>query len=149
MIKMKSENKNVIELTEDVRLSYAHALKMYLQIHNEYRHIKFRTTDEEVQKKIPLLDKHFYDGTGKLKWDDIRTLLPPNLEENITKAYKMLTENEIRLCCLLLFDLNASEICDILPYKQDSVYVVTYRIKRKTGMKDITRSLNTFLFALE
>lgn len=145
----KNDSNHLVLLKEKIRLVYVHVLKTYLQIHNEYRHIRFSITDELVKKKFDPLDQHFYDEIGKLRWENIQSLMPPNLEKKVKRAYKMLCENEIRLCCLLLFDVNTSDIINILPYTNESVYVVTNRIKRKTGMNDIIGSLNRFLFAME
>ena len=144
-----NNSEHFVQMTEHIRLSYARVLKAYLQIHNGYKHIKIGTMDEGLKKTFHWLDQYFYDGTRKLKWDNIRPLMPLNLENKVKAAYGTLCENEIRLCCLLLLDVDTRDISNILPYTKNSVYVVTNRIKKKTGMKNISRSLIPFLFTLE
>jgi len=92
-----------------------------------------------------LADNYFCDKTGKLKWETVYQLMPPDIERIIAKEYPMLNENEIRLCCLLLFDVSCFDISEILLYTQQSVYSVTHKIKKKAGMEDIIPSLRKML----
>jgi len=144
---MEDEYKNTIpeQLTEQINLSYVRIIKTYLQLHNKYKQFKFRNNDEELKKFFHLFDQYFYDNTGKINRDNIRSLMPPNLEKNIKEKYSMLSDNEIHLCYLILFNVSVSEITDILPFTQNSIYVITNRIKRKTGMKNIKDSLKTLV----
>ena len=71
--------------------------------------------------------------------------MPPNIEQNIKNEYNMLSLNEIRLCCLLLFNVTYSDIADILPFTQKSAHTIAHRIKQKTGMNDIKDNLKKLL----
>jgi len=145
---MNNENGNMVaadQQKERIRQSYCHILKTYLQLHEKYTSLKATIIDDELKKYFHLLDYLFLDSIGKIKWDSIRLLMPLNLEENIKKEYEMLSENEIRLCCLILFNATASDIAAILPFTRKSIYVVTNRIKKKTGMKDIREDLKSFV----
>jgi len=130
-------------LVEQVRLSYANALKVYMHMHSQYKHLKTRNINDE--KLFHLIDHYFYDKSGKISWENIRLLIPINLEVNIKKKYNMLNEREICLCCLLLFDVAVSDIADILPYTQKSIHTITHKIKKKTCMKDIKSNLTNLI----
>ena len=132
---------------EHIRLSYAHVLKTYLRFHDNYNHLKIKTTDEESKKVFQLLDQSLYGKTGKLNWDNICPLMPANLEKGIKKEYAMLSENEIKLCCLLFFGVPCKDIASVMSHTQQSVHSITYRIKQKTGMKNIRESLKSFLMS--
>jgi len=135
--------KNSDQFVEQIYLLHEHVLKIFLQLYNKYKNFKIRNKGNEAQ--FHLLDSYFYDASGKINWDHIRALMPQNLERNIKDEYNMLSENEIRLSCLILFNVSVQEITDILPFTQNSIYVITNRIKRKTEMKDIKSSLKHFI----
>lgn len=140
-----NESNYLEQVTEQIRLSYAHLLEMYIQLCNKYNNIRSKIRDEEVKRYLHLTDRYFYNKTGKFDWDNIYPLLPPNIEKSIKKEHGILAENEIRLCCLLLFDVKSDDIANILPYTQNSVYSITHRIKEKTGIKDIKTCLKKLL----
>jgi len=134
---------NLDQLTEQIRLSYAHVLKLYLQIHTKYKQI--RRKENELSKYFPLIDQFLYDKAGKLDWNNVRLLIPPNLEYHIKMKYHVLNMDEIKLCCLLLFNVPYDNIADILPFTQKSAHTIAYRIKRKTGMNNIKITLKSLL----
>jgi len=113
-------------LTEQIRLSYAHLLKMHIQ--------------------YCIRNKYLKNEDNKINWDTIRPLMPPGIEKRIKKEYDTLNEREIRLCCLLLFNLPCKDIVEILPYTQKSIHSITHRIKQKTGIKKIKVGFKRFLF---
>jgi len=138
-------NEYFVQVTEQIRLSYAHLLKMYIQLCQKYKLFRKRNNEEEMKKYFHLVDQYFYDETGKINWNNIHPLIPPNIEKNIKNEYSELNEKEIRLCCLLLFDVPVADISEILLYTQRSIYSITHRIKLKTGMTDIRKNLNKLL----
>jgi len=139
------DGKHFGQLTEQLRLSYAHLIKMHIQLYKRYEGFKRRFNNDEVKKWIPSVDLYLYDATGKISWNNIHPLMPYGIEKSIKKEYGVLSDNEIRLCCLLLFDVPANEITDILPYTQRSIHSITHRIKQKTDMKDIKTNLKKML----
>ena len=132
------------QMMEQIRLSYIHALKMFFMIHNKYKQVRKWNSDEGLNKYFHQVDQYIYDKNRKLNWDAICSFMPINFEKNIKKDYDMLSENEIRLCCMLFFEVNTTDIIDILPYTRNSIYVVTNRIKQKAGIIDIKTSLNIY-----
>ena len=139
---MDNSNKNHLE---NIRLSYAHVLKAYLRLHDNYNHLKIKITDEESKKIFQLLDQSLYGKKGKLNWNNIHPLMPANLEKSIKKKYVMLSDNEVKQCCLLLFSVPCKDIAAVLSLTQQSVHSITYRIKQKAGMKNIRESLKPFV----
>ena len=139
------DGKHLGQLAEQLRLSYAHLIKMYIQLCKKYESFKKKNNNDETKKWIPPVDMYFYDATGKISWNNIHPLMPYDIEKSIKKEYGLLSENEIRLCCLLLFDVPANEITNILPYTQKSIHSITHRIKQKTNMKDIKTNLKKML----
>lgn len=133
------------QLTEQIRLSYAHLLKMHLQNCMRYKHSKNRNSDEELKDDFQQIEEYFFNESSKINWATIRPLIPPKIEGKIKKAHKNLNVNEIRLCCLLLFNVPCKDIAEILPYTQKSIHSITYRIKRKTGIKKIKDGFKKFL----
>jgi len=133
------------QLEEQIRLSYVHILQTYLQIHKTYKHFREEIMDERLKKNFHLIDHNLYNKTGKLNWDNIRQLMPPNLERLIGKKYSMLNENEIKLCCLHLFNVSGEDITSILSYTKKSVHTITYLIKKKTGIHNIRGDLKILL----
>jgi len=124
--------------TEQIRLSHSYLLKNYIQLCNRYKHLKNRFKEKETEKLFSVIDLYFYDETGKINWDNICPLMPLNIEKRIKEKYNILTKNEIRLCCLLFFNISYNDIADILPYTQNSAHTIFHKIKQKTGINDIT-----------
>jgi hypothetical protein len=92
--------------------------------------------DDKVFRYFPEVLK-FRDEDGKINWNIIHRFMPSNLERNIKKEYNMLNVNEIRLCCLLFFNVPRKTITKILPYQQNSITPILFRIKQKTGITNI------------
>jgi len=130
-------NKQFDQQVEQIRLAYANLLKIHLQLYNKYKHLKIIVDDEKLGKYFHMIDHYLYDTSGRINWDNICQLLPSNIEKKIKNNYDMLSVNEIRLCCLLLFNVPYKDIADILPYTQQSAHSVAYKIKQKTGMNNI------------
>ena len=133
------------QLTKQIRLSYAHLLKMHIQYCNRYKNFKNRVKDEELKRDFQQIDQFFFNENGKINWETICLLLPPEIERKIKEEYRTLSKNEIKLCCLLLFNVPCKDITEILPYTQKSIHSITHRIKQKTGMKKIKEG---FLYLL-
>ena len=133
------------QFVEQIRLAHERALKTHLHLHNRYKLFKVRFKDNEMVKCFNLFDQLLYDCTGKLDWENIRLLIPAGIEDSIKKEYDMLTVNEIRLCCLLLFNVPYDEIAEILPFTQKSAHTVAHRIKRRAGINNIKTCLKKFL----
>jgi len=142
---MQDEIKNIAKLREELRLSYANMLEVYVHFNKNYKTLKKQFSEEEMKKYFQLFEFYLYDETGNINWYYVSMLLPPNLEQSIKKEYNMLSEKEIRLCCLLLFDIPVKEIASLLIYKQKSIHSIVYKIKQKTGMKDIKMCLSGLL----
>jgi DNA-binding CsgD family transcriptional regulator len=149
MINNMNDNMKISEdlnqLAKQIRLSYAHLLKMHIQYCNRYKNIKNRVKDEELIKDLQQIEQFFYKENGKINWETIYPLMPPDIEKRIKKEYGALNENEIKLCCLLLFNVPCKDITEILSYTQKSIHSITHRIKQKTGMKKIQENLKKFL----
>jgi len=125
-------------LLEQIRSTFSRMLKTFLQLYAKYDRFK---TDMQAHTSIRLfhqMDVPYFDDKGKVNWDIILQIIPPNIEKHIKEEYNMLNKNEIRLCCLLFFDVSPKNIATILPYKKMSVYSILSKIKLKTGTKDIT-----------
>ena len=140
-------NNNLEGVVEHIRSSYVQILNIFLQLLKKYKHFKLKITDDALKRYTHLIDNHIYDESGKIKWSQISVLMPPNLEKRIKMEYDMLSDNEVKLCCLALFEVDPDIICDILPFSQSSVYVIKSKIKQKTGMKKIREHLKYLLFA--
>ena len=141
-----TDNKHFIKLTEQIRLSHSNALKKYMQLCKRYKQFIKRFDDEEVKKYFHIIDMFFYDETGKIDWNNINLLMPPDIENSIKREYKLLNEKEVKLCCLLLFDISVNDIAEILPYTQKSIHSITHRIKQKTVIEDIKLNLKKMLW---
>ena len=79
----------------------------------------------------------YYDNYGKIKWELLKKYLPPFMEITIQKNYSTLTQNEMRLCCLHLMDVETHIITKILPYSKTSIHSKLYKIRKKTGLIDL------------
>ena len=142
-------NSKLGEVVEQIRLSYVHVLKVYLLLLKRYKQMRENITDDGLKRNIHLLDNLFLDEKGKVSWDEIRKMIPPNLEKSIKNKYAMLNENEIKLCCLLLFEVTPHNISNILKISKDTVYVLKNKIKHKTGIFEIKEVLKYFLLDFE
>jgi len=96
-----------------------------------YKFLNENLTDEGLRRNIHLIDNYFFDEKGKVNWYEISKLIPQNLEKNIKNKYDMLNENEIKLCCLFLFEVDLKNMSNILPFRPNSVYVMKNKIKQK------------------
>ena len=139
-------------LIEHVRRSYSRSLNWYFQVCKEYAQVKQSTFDSNRKKVFSETDKLFYDGEGKINWNNIRQMMPLKIEELLKEKYSMLNDNEIHLCCLLAFDISPKKIAAIMLYKKASIPSIKYLIKQKSGIKDFTDlfreiTLNHFLNA--
>ena len=144
-MKPNNECNNFDRMVESVRLSYVHALAAYLKLYKKYEQFKSKINEEGLKKYFHLVDLYFYDETGNFDWDNIRFIMPLNLEKTIKAEYDTLSDTEIRLCCLLLFDIPGNDIASILSFTQTSIHSKTHIIKKKTGMKDIKKALKSLL----
>ena len=142
---MERNNEFLDWIAEQSRLSHAGMLKHYLQVCGKYKRLKATGKSDEMKRYFDIIDLHFYDETGKINWQTICPLMPQNFENCIKKVYNTLSENEIRLCCLLFFDVLSNDIADILPFKLATVHTITHRVKQKTGIKDIKVALMKIL----
>ena len=144
---MEVKNTNTISVMHlnQIRTSHARALQMFLKFCNKYRKLKCEIENEEVKNHLRLLDRFFFDEKGKIEWNIIRSLMPQDIEKRIKKEHGILSDKEVKLCCLILFRIPCVDIADILPYSYKTVHVITHKIKQKTGMKNIKENLNKFL----
>ena len=125
-----------LELT---RSSCSRNLNQYLR--------KIKTSDpfknkvKEASRKEPFNQDNFpfryYDTDGKIDWEIISLIMPFEIEKTIKREYPMLCENEIRLCCLLIFDVPFKFIPNILKYNKKSIYPTQSKIKQKAKIKNI------------
>ena len=74
------------------------------------------------------IDKHFYLLASKLK------------------KMQVLNEQEVRLCILTLLNLSRTQIADILPYAQNGIGKLKYRIAQKLGIEG--KNLRKFLICM-
>ena len=130
--------KSIDLLIEQIRISCSHMLNTYLQLCMKHDQFRVIATDNNSKKNSINSDHSFYDENNKIRWDIIRNFMPPNIEKHIKEEYSMLNDNEIRLCCLLFFNLPIKNITYILPYKKNSVYSVSFMVKQKMGIKDFS-----------
>ena len=131
-------NENSInQLLEQIRLSYSHMLKKYLQLYEKFDKLNAEIRDEKLKGRYTQTGQSLFDETGKINWDVIRQFLPSNMEKSIKEEYGLLNENEIRLCCLLFFKVSDRNIAKILIYKLKSIRAIKYIVKHKTGVHDI------------
>ena len=138
-IKIREEHTRQLE--EQFMLICSCMLKAHLEICKKYEFFKNGLNPGIHGKTIQLINKFFYGETGKINWETVDKLMPTLLEEKIKKKYDTLNTNEIRLCCLVLFDINKNDIVRILKIGKNSIATMTYRIRKKTGMEDIKMGL--------
>ena len=127
------------EMKEQFRLTYINRLKTHLDLCKDYELLKRNLNMEKHGKTIQLINQFLYGEKGELNWETVRPLLPAGLEEGIKKKYDQLNDNEIRLYCLILYDVDKRDITRILSLKKTSIDTLTSRIRSKTGMKDIQK----------
>lgn len=93
----------------------------------------FQTKDRFFQDIFPV-----YDKNGKISWDIIRMFMPPDFEKSVKQAYPILCENEVRLSCLLIFDVPPKNILNILTYNNPkTIYSTSFAIRQKADVKEI------------
>ena len=126
------------QLIAHVRNSYSQSLNGYFQLCRRYAQIKKSSFESNQKQFFFKTDSLFYDPEGKINWDNVRQLLPPNMEQHIKGKYRMLKYNEIRLCCLLAFDISPETIASIKLYKKASIPSIKHLIKQKSGIQDFT-----------
>ncbi len=143
-VQIKKSEKNIDLLSEKIRQSCAMELKVHLKIYERYEHFKMNY-DEKTREFLMIIDRHFYGETGKINWDTVSPMMPKNFEKTVKNKYKKLNTNEVRLCCLLLFDLSYTDIANILPLAQGSAYTTANRIKGKLGITNIPEALKHLL----
>jgi DNA-binding CsgD family transcriptional regulator len=135
----------VNQIIEHFRRLYAKNLNKYLQAISKNKRSILSDKGYKDRKPHNQSELEVYDEKGKINWQIIRRIIPADIEKHIQKAYSMLSENEIRLCCLLIFDVPPKTIDNILKFSQNTIYVTTSKIKKKTGLKDfkeIFRKIN-------
>ena len=142
-------NEYLERLNEQVRLAYAHLLNLHIQYCKIYSEFIFMLNDEELEKDFHIIDQFFCNKSGKINWETIRILMPPDIEEKIQNKYKILNINEIKLCCLILFNVRTTDITDILSYQKGSIHTITNRIRQKIGVKNIKGSLKRLILSDE
>ena len=133
----KPINEEFIEqLIEEIRMSYAHMLKVYLQLCKEQDQFEANVKRENI-KHFYRTGQPYHDENGKVNWNIIHQFMPPDMEKRLKEKYNTLNEHEIRLCCLLFFKVSNKTIANILPYRKESIYPTTGRIRQKTGLKGL------------
>ena len=142
---MQIDEKAVCRIAEQIRQSYSQMLKMYLHLYKKYDQLKSNYRDEKPKNYFYTANQYLYDEKGKINWDIIRQFIPQDMEKSIREEFRELNNNEIRLCCLLFFNLPYKNIAEILPYTQKSIRSILFRIKRKTGIKDINKMINKII----
>ena len=140
---------NFDQLTKQIIVSYAHLLKLHLTYCRRYKNFKIKLKTEQSRKDFKKMDQFFYYEDGSIKWETINLLMPPKIEWKIKDEYKMLNENEIKICCLILFNVPCIDIAEVLQYTHKSVHSISHRIKLKTGMKNIKESLSKLLIKID
>ena len=128
--------KPIEQSMEQRRSSYAHMLEMYLQLYKRHDQVMSDVKDEKL-KRFYQTGLPYYDEDGKINWEIIQQFMPPDMEKGLAEKHSTLNTNEIRLCCLLFFKVSEKNIAKILPYQKESVRHIIYKVKQKTGIKDI------------
>jgi len=143
--KIETREEQAGQLVEQLRLTYSYMLKAHLDICKKYESFKRGLKMEVHRNTIQLTDKFLYGEEGIINWDTILPLLPINFEEKIKKRYAKLNTNEIRLCCLLLFDVDIFDVLCILPYNKNSLQATKSKIRKKIGSSDIIKALTPLI----
>ena len=121
---------------EEIRSSYAHMLKVHLQLYRRHDQFMSDVKDEKL-KQFYRTGQPYHEENGKINWEIIHQFMPPDMKKRLEEKYSMLNEHEIRLCCLLFFNVSDKTIADILSYNQKSIRSMKYVVKHKTGIRDI------------
>ena len=129
--------KSFDEWMEKVRMSYYHMLKEYLQICKKYDELKTSVRNEKTGKYYNPDSISYYDENGKINWKIVRRFLPKDMEKRIQNEYSLLNDNEVCLICLLFIKVSNEKVVNYLRYKPTSIKSIIYRIRRKTGVKNI------------
>jgi len=123
---------------EYIMNTHSQSLNFYFKLFRTYAQIK-KSSLELSQKRLFLkTDSLFNDEEEKINWDNVRQLLPPNFEEFIRKKYRMLNDNEIRLCCLFALQISPKTIAEIMLYQEASIPSIKHLIKKKSGILSFT-----------
>ncbi len=117
---------------------------------SELQDSKYEQIIKNVEDACSLLSKSS-DIKSDLSWKDYEKMCSIVNQQFFQFATKLrvkgvLTEKEIRLCILTLFDLNRREISDILPYAYNSVGKLKYQTAKKLGTTG--KNLRTYLLNL-
>lgn len=70
-------------------------------------------------------------------WSEIARIIDhvhEDLPDTVARTYPQLTEDDVRLCVLIIVGLESSEIAQILDINTDSVYRKRRRLKKKIGL---------------
>jgi len=124
-------------LIEKFRAYNAHNLNKFLKKIKYYNPLNYKVKDYRLKETFNQDFLQVYDENGKISWDAIRLFIPPGIEKAIKSECKEFNDNEIRLCCLLIFDVPTKSILNILTYNKKSIYSTTYTIKKKAKVKKI------------
>jgi len=127
---------SVNQLIEHFRQLYARNLNSYLESINKKKLSNLTDNRGKDSKPLNKNDLEVYDEKGKINWQIIRHILPADIEQHIQRELGLTCENEIRLCCLLIFDVPPKTIDNILTYSQNTIYVMKSKIKKRAGVKD-------------
>ena len=122
-------------LIEHIRNLYSQSLNFYFKLFEQYARVKKSSNDNIRPILFRLTDRFFYDAEEKINWDNVRQLLPPNMEPYLRGKYRMLNDNEIRLCCLFAFGISPKTIALIMLYNEASIPSFKHLIKRKSGIQ--------------
>ena len=139
--------KPIEQSMEQRRSSYAHMLEMYLQLYKRHDQVMSDVKDEKL-KHFYQTGLPYYDEDGKINWEVIHQFMPPDMEKRLEEKYSSLKTNEIRLCCLLFFEVKHKTIAKILPYKPMSIYPTICKIKQKAGIKDLNEVFRFIIICL-
>ena len=123
---------------EHQRKSYSAKLNYFLKA------IKYSNSLKNKRSTLQIKDRFFhdifpvYDESGKIHWDTLQLFIPHHFEESVMQSYPMFCENEVRLCCLLIFDVPPKTILNILNYNNlKTIYSTSFTIRQKAGVKEV------------
>ena len=134
---LPSTEKPVKERLELVRSSFSYMLNEHIRVYKFYYQLYEK--ERKDKGKLPYYPDgiSLYDENDKIDWRIIRRFMPFDIETFFKKEYHELNKNEIRLCCLLYLNVESTTISKILPYRQKSITVIKFNIRKKTGLKDL------------
>ena len=138
-------NEEIIDgLREQMIQSFQYMLNIYLHQYDKYANVDEAERNEKSKENFYTKDISFLNKNGKINWEIIRRIMPFDIEKKLREEYSSLSINEIRLCCLLFFEVSHKDIAEILPYHHDSIRVISFRIREKTGIKDFKKMFRIF-----